>query len=180
MRTIVAEGMTLEPQVASHAPAMFELLSDDAIYEYENEPPASLDALRSRFERLESRRSPDGSQQWLNWVIRLRSGDGSGDLAGYVQATVHADGRAAVAYVLGSRYWGRGIATEAVRLMMGELAAQHGATRFIAILKSVNKRSYRLLERLGFAPGDAAAENVNLEGDELLMVRPLTARAPSR
>ena len=176
MRAIAAHGMTLEPQDASHAPAMFELLSDPALYEYESEPPASLEVLRSRFRRLESRRSPDGSQQWLNWVIRRDSGD----VAGYVQATVHGDGRAAIAYVLGSRYWGKGMATTAVRAMMDELAARHGATRFIAILKAANGRSLRLLERLDFAAGNATRECVALEDDELLMVLPLTGRASSR
>src|SRR4051812_48496517 len=111
MRPVAVPGLTLEPQFASHARAMFEVLSDEAIYLFENEPPASLAALSARFKRLESRRSPDGSQQWLNWVIRLHSGD----VAGYVQATVHADGRAALAYVLGSGFWGKGIATKAVR-----------------------------------------------------------------
>src|SRR3954468_6737400 len=117
MRPIAIRGMTLEPQFASHARAMFEVLSDAAIYEFENEPPVSVAALRARFKRLESRRSPDGSQQWLNWVIRLHSGD----VAGYVQATVHADGRAALAYVLARAYWGKGIATKAVHAMMAEL-----------------------------------------------------------
>src|SRR4051794_37991163 len=107
MRSIEAPGLALEPQVAAHAPEMFALLCDDALYEFENEAPESLQWLQARFQRLEGRRSPDGSQQWLNWVIRMRSGE----LAGYVQATVHADGRAALAYVLGSGFWGQGIAS---------------------------------------------------------------------
>ncbi len=77
-----------------------------AIYEYENAPPASIEWLRARFTKLEARQSPDGSQQWLNWVIRLPTSE----LIGYVQATVHADGHAAIAYELCSQYWGRGLA----------------------------------------------------------------------
>src|SRR5438105_11650934 len=76
-------GFALEPQLPIHAEQMFEVLSDPAIYEYENEPPASVDWLRARFARLESRQSPDGCEKWLNWVIRLPSSE----LAGYVQAT---------------------------------------------------------------------------------------------
>src|SRR3569832_2455 len=97
MRVVTARGVTLEQQMASQAEAMFDVLSDPAFYEYENVPPTSAEALRARFTRRESRVSPDGSQQWLNWVVRLRTGE----LAGYVQATVHANGRAAVANVLG-------------------------------------------------------------------------------
>ncbi|MEJ6023362.1 GNAT family N-acetyltransferase [Ramlibacter sp. PS4R-6] len=174
MRVVTERGFTLEPQFAAHAPAMFELLSDAAIYEFENEPPASVAALRQRFKRLESRRSPDGSQQWLNWVIRLHSGD----VAGYVQATVHGDGRAALAYVLGSRYWGKGIATRAVRAMIGELRAKHGVNDCIAIIKSRNARSSRLLQRLGFLGAGPETRAIALEDDERLFV--LRANPSSR
>ena len=74
MRTLETAALTLEPLTVRHADEMFAVLGDPAIYEYENEPPASLDALRRRYAALESRRSPDGSEGWLNWVIRLPSG----------------------------------------------------------------------------------------------------------
>ena len=147
MRVIETGTFVLEPQVVAHAEEMFAVLSDPAIYEYENEPPRSVQELRERFAWLESRRSPDGEQQWLNWVIRVPSGE----LIGYVQATVFADGRAAIAYVLRSAYWGRGLASDAVRAMIGELAEQHGVQRLIAVLKGKNQRSLTLLEGLGFA-----------------------------
>jgi len=170
MRSVAAAGLTLEPQRAAHADEMFDVLADPAIYEYENEPPASLDWLRARFARLESRSSPDGGEQWLNWVIRLPDSH----LAGYVQATVHPNGRAAIAYVLASRHWGRGLATKAVAAMIGELGANHGAVDLSAVLKRVNTRSLRLLERLDFSrasESDHAA--LGAEEDELLMLRPL-------
>src|SRR5713226_8277805 len=109
MHVIETGSLTLEPQTAAHAEEMFAVLSDPAIYEYENEPPPSLEWLRVRFTRLESRRSADGQQRWLNWVIRLPTSE----LIGYVQATVFTTGRAAIAYELASRYWGRGLASEA-------------------------------------------------------------------
>jgi ribosomal-protein-alanine N-acetyltransferase len=176
MRVVTQRGFTLEPQFASHARAMFELLSDPALYEFENEPPASLTALRHRFRRLESRSSPDRSQQWLNWVIRLHSGD----VAGYVQATVHADGHAALAYVLGSKFWGKGTATRAVHAMIEELRAKHGVGECIAIIKTRNTRSSRLLQRLGFTADDAATRAVSLEADESLFVLRATANPSSR
>ena len=176
MRVLTARGVTLEPQFAAHAPAMFDLLSDPAIYEYENHPPTSVDALRKRFRRLESRTSPDGTQQWLNWVVRLHSGD----LAGYVQATVHADHRAAIAYVLGSRYWGKGIAARSVHAMIDELRARHGVGECFAILKSANARSQRLLHRLGFKAASGAERGVDLEANESLMVLEATSPPTSR
>jgi ribosomal-protein-alanine N-acetyltransferase len=112
MQVIEGASLILEPQTVTHAEEMFTVLSDPAIYE--NEPPPSLEWLRARFARfarLESRRSPDGQEQWLNWVIRLPTSD----LAGYVQATVRSNGRTAIAYEMSSRYWGRGLASQAVQ-----------------------------------------------------------------
>jgi [ribosomal protein S5]-alanine N-acetyltransferase len=165
----VADGCTLEPQVVAHAEEMFAVLSDPAIYEYEREPPASLDWLRQRYARLESRRSADGREQWLNWVIRLPSGE----VAGYVQATVTADGRAGIAYELASRYWGRGVARRAVEAMTDELAAHYRMQTLTAVLKRANGRSRRLLERLGFSL--VSAEDGRVGADEILMERPIAA-----
>jgi RimJ/RimL family protein N-acetyltransferase len=169
VRTIVADGLTLEPQVAAHAEEMFAVLSDPAIYEYERQAPASLDWLRQRYARLESRRSADGREQWLNWVIRLASGE----LAGYVQATVTEEGRAGIAYELASRYWGRGLARRAVEAMTDELATHYRVQTLTAVLKRANHRSRRLLERLGFSP--VSAEDGRVGADEILMERPIAA-----
>jgi RimJ/RimL family protein N-acetyltransferase len=147
-RVIRTPRTILEPQVAGHAPEMFALLQDLRIYEYENEPPESEEWLRERFARLETRSSRDGTEHWLNWVVRLSSGE----TIGYVQATVEPGGRAFVAYVLGSRWWGQGFAREAVRAMMDELRDTYGARHYVAVLKRRNERSRRLLKRLGFAP----------------------------
>ena len=127
------------------------VLSDPAIYEYENEPPPSLEWLRTRFTKLETRRSADGHEQWLNWVIRLPPSE----LAGYVQATVYPEGRAGIAYQLSSAYWGRGLAREAVKSMISELVEHYEVHSLFAVLKSENLRSMRLLERLGFSRASA-------------------------
>lgn len=171
MRPVPTPRLLLEPQLASHAPAMFALLSDPALYLHEDAPPESLAALARRYERLASRRSADGREHWLNWVLRQHS---DAALVGYVQATVLADGRAWVAYVLGSGHWGRGLATEAVRAMLGELHERWAATQALAVFKRSNLRSQALLHRLGFT--EAAADDPALAGvaaDEALRQRAL-------
>ena len=167
MRTIEITGLTLEPQTAGHADEMFAVLSDPAIYEFENQPPASLEWLRERYLRLESRRSPDAGELWLNWIVRLPSGEA----AGYVQATLRG-ATAAIGYEFASRYWGRGLASRAVQAMMNELAGAYGAGNFTAVLKGRNLRSLRLLQRLGFAAASPAVLAARrLEPDEMLMLR---------
>ncbi len=161
----------LEPQSAGHAEEMFEVLRDPAIYEHENEPPPSLEWLRERFRKLETRRSADGTQHWLNWVIRLPTRE----LAGYVQATVYPDGRAAIAYELGSKFWGRGLGSDAVRAMIRVLAEDYDVRRLTAVFKQANQRSRRLLERLEFTVASAELrDEIGIEPDEDLMVRNAT------
>ncbi len=168
MRVITSPRLTLEPQAAAHAEEMFRVLSDPAIYEYENQPPPSVEWLRERFTKLESRQSADGQQQWLNWGIRLSTPE----LIGFVQATVYPTGRASIAYQLSSAYWGRGLASEAVQAMIVELVGGYNVRHLSAVLKSANQRSRRLLERLGFfsASPELLAE-AQVEPGEILMVR---------
>ena len=170
MQTLNTGYLTLEPQVAAHALEMFVVLSDPAIYEYENEPPQSIAGLQQRFLALESRQSRDGSQKWLNWVIRLPTTE----LIGYVQATVYQDGCTAVAYELHSAYWGRGLASQAVRAVIAHLADHYNIRHLSAVLKKENHRSMRLLQGLGFTLACAQQHaELEVEGDEFLMLRTL-------
>jgi RimJ/RimL family protein N-acetyltransferase len=167
MRTLDAGPLTLEPQTAAHATEMFAVLSDPAIYEYENAPPTSMEWLRARYEKLETRRSADGREQWLNWVIRLT---GAG-LIGYVQATLHADGSAAIAYEMSSAWWGRGLGRRATEAMLRELVHHYGITTIFAVAKERNLRSLGLLASLGFTPADSVLRaQRGVELDEALMI----------
>jgi [ribosomal protein S5]-alanine N-acetyltransferase len=166
MRIIDAGEIKLEPQTAAHAHEMFAVLSDPAIYEFENAPPVSEAYLLERFTKLESRESRDGTEQWLNWVIRLPSGE----LAGYVQATVTANLEAHIAYELSSPFWRRGIGSAAVRAMLDELRAGYAAKHFYATLKARNFRSEALLKYLGFSlVTDPEAASIEFEPDEIVM-----------
>lgn len=177
MDTLRTDNLTLEPQTERHAEAMYRVLCDPAIYEFENEPPCSVDWLRERFRFLESGISPAGDERWLNWVVRLPDKT----LAGYVQASVRPDGTADIAYVLGSDHWGKGYARRAVEAMIAELHRAYGVHTLRAIFKTANFRSRRLLERLSFSP--AAADDRQTDGaepDESVMtrrLRPATGRA---
>ena len=168
MHTIETADLTLEPQAAAHAAEMFAVLSDPAIYAFENEPPPSLEWLRARFTKLESRLSADGREQWLNWVIRVPTSE----LIGYVQATVRSGGHAAIAYELSSAYWGRGLAHQAVQAMISELLVHYQVRHLSAVLKRGNHRSMRLLERLGFSLASPEQHaNRQVEAGEVLMIR---------
>jgi len=174
MRVVHSPRCTLEPLQAAHAEAMFAVLSDPALYEFENAPPVSVDTLRERYQRLAWRGPPDGSEGWLNWVLRLPGGD----LCGVVQATVRADGCAWVAYEVASRHWRQGIGSAAVRAMLQELAGHHGVHTAVAALKAANHRSAGLLRHLGFHPGLPPECGLAIEADEIAFHLPLQPSLP--
>lgn len=140
--------LRLEPQRERHADALFPLLADPRLYEHiPLEPPASLPALREQLARLATRRSPDGSELWLNWVmVHSRSGE----CVGRVQATVLADRPAYLAYEVFPPHWHRGYATEGCKRVMCWLIDELRVDGFVAEVDSLNAASQRLLERLGF------------------------------
>ena len=169
MRTLIATRCSLEPQVVVHAKEMFAVLSDPAIYEFENAPPSSEAWLAERFEKLESRASKDGTELWLNWVVRLPSGE----LVGFTQATVQQSGIAYVAYELASKFWRQGLGSSAVNAMLVELASEYRVHTFLAVLKARNFRSVALLKYLGFSLATPAqAGGAGAEPDELVMHKP--------
>jgi len=150
MQTLLTPRLRLEPLRVAHADALYPILCDPRQFEYLDQgAPASLDALRERYRRLESRRSADGGEHWLNWALLMRGDDASA--IGFVQSTVQQDGRAWVAYEVAHALWGQGIATEATRAMVEHLIAHYAVTQCLATVDKRNARSWRLLERLGFS-----------------------------
>ncbi len=174
MNTLSAGSILLEPLCAAHAGQMFAVLADPAIYEFENEPPQSVEWLHARYTRLESRVSPEGDEMWLNWAVRQPNGE----LAGFFQATVLSKKQAYVAYVLASRFWRKGIATSAVSAVLEDLAASYSVKEVFAVLKAANYRSVGLLHKLGFLPLAAGATPPwQPEDDEITMLLPLGGAA---
>lgn len=164
---MIPKTVTLEPRTMAHAEELFPVLADAALYEFlDEDPPESVAALRLKLARSESRKSPDGSEHWLNWVVR----DGSGRVAGYVQATVAANLETNVAYLTGSAFWGRGIATDAVAQMLRIVAAEFSVKRFVIVSERLNSKSVRLAERLGFTevPTQQATDRVLAPTDILM------------
>lgn len=145
------ERLRLEPLRESHAVELFELLSDERMYFFvPQEPPPTPVALATRYKFLETRHSPEGDEEWLNWVVRSKS---EGTCLGSVQVTIHRDGRAQLAYEIGVAHWRRGFATEACGRVIQALF-DDGITEVWAELDTRNLASIRLLERLGFRRGE--------------------------
>jgi ribosomal-protein-alanine N-acetyltransferase len=146
MRAVAGDGVTLEPQLAAHATELYAVIGDPSLYEFiDAKEPESEAALRERLQKLESRLSPDGTEHWLNWIVR----NATGEVAGYVQATITPDRSAEIAYVLGRAHWRKGYAYAACSAMIAELGATYGVTRLTATLDPANAASVALIRKLG-------------------------------
>ncbi len=140
------QRLLLEPLKRTHAVKMYYLLQDERIYEYIPAlAPASLEILEQRYQKLETRLSPDGTEAWLNWAVYIKEYEA---YAGYIEATVLPE-VAKIAYVLAPKYWKQGYAYEACKYLISILW-RYDITEIIAEVYTRNLASIRLLERLGF------------------------------
>jgi hypothetical protein len=95
---ILTARLELVPLAVGDADEMAAVLGDRRLHDFIGGRPATLEELRAGYARLVAGRSPDGAEEWRNWIVRLRDGTA----VGTVQATITAEGAAAeIAWVVG-------------------------------------------------------------------------------
>ncbi|MEO7331637.1 MAG: GNAT family N-acetyltransferase, partial [Minicystis sp.] len=159
---ITTPRLHLSPLTGDHAEAMFLPLRDEAVYRWISTPlPGSLEGLRARWARSESRVSPDGKEMWLGWAVQ-RTSDGA--YIGKMDVCL-SDARTAtnVGYLFFPAYWGQGLATEAVVAVVEHLI-HLGVTRFLATVTVGNQASARVLAKAGFTLTRVIPENDTIRG----------------
>ena len=140
--------LLLEPLMPAHAPRLHEQLQDERLYQFiPQDPPTSLQALEARYGALSSRRSPDGREAWLNWAVCERR---SGEYAGTLEATVHENLTATIAYTVFVPYQRRGLAAEACGRLLEHLFEDYRVSLAAAEIDTRNAASMALVESLGF------------------------------
>jgi ribosomal-protein-alanine N-acetyltransferase len=82
------------------------------------------------------------------WVMALQH---SGDIVGMISCGRPLPYAAEVGYCVGRRWWGKGLMSEALDMLMNTLQADPDVYRVWATCHVDNERSVRLLERAGFA-----------------------------
>ena len=152
-----APTITLEPLTVEHAEAMALVLADPALYAVTGGEPPTIEELRARYARQVRGRSPDGREGWLNWIVIDAL---SGQPAGYLQVTIRSDDghdEAELAWVIGTRWQGRGFATEAARAVVDWLARQ-GISTLIAHVRPGHRPSERVAESVGLRPSPTVVD----------------------
>ncbi|MGZ6545290.1 MAG: GNAT family N-acetyltransferase [Actinomycetota bacterium] len=141
--------LDLVPLTAADADDLFPLLADLELGRFTGEtPPADVEAVRARFAKWQARRSPDGAELWLNWVVRRRD---DGRAVGYVQATV-GDGDAAIAWTVGTAFQRQGFGTEAGHALIAWLRGAIGVPTIVGSIHPDNVASQIAARRIGLRP----------------------------
>ena len=149
-QSLTTARLDCEPLVANHAPLVFSELCNDDLYRFiPQEPPASVEVLTARFERLEREPySPDGTELWLNWVMHDRD---TGAYVGTLEASVVHGQSATIAYFVFVQYQRLGYATEGVAALIDLLVDVYQLQVVVAEIDTRNTASIALVKALGFA-----------------------------
>ncbi|MBO3086309.1 GNAT family N-acetyltransferase [Cellulomonas fengjieae] len=141
--------LVLEPLDLGHVDEAFDAFDDPRLHTYTGGHPASLDELRARFARQAVGSSTDGSQGWLNWMLRRQD---THELVGTVQATLSRgeddELQAELAWVVASDHQGRGYASEAAVAVAGWLR-EHGVGCLIADIHPDHQASAGVARAVG-------------------------------
>ncbi|MER7466160.1 GNAT family N-acetyltransferase [Streptomyces sp. NPDC097981] len=150
--------LALEPLRAEHAREAFPVFDDVRLHTWTGGEPSSLAELQARYTRQSAGRSPDGSQGWLNWMLR-RTEDGR--LAGTVQATLYraenGELEASLAWVIGVEHQGRGYAREGAQAMAAWLRTRQVSV-LAAYIHPEHAASAGVARALGLTPSDTLVD----------------------
>jgi RimJ/RimL family protein N-acetyltransferase len=120
------------------------------------------------------------ARSFLGWVTKQASPtvwaiEVNGEAAGGIGIELHTDIErvsAEIGYWLGQPYWGRGIATEALRAVTAEAFARFEITRLYAVPFADHRASVRVLEKCGYVREGHMRQSAIKEGkirDQLLL-----------
>ncbi len=148
---IETERLVLTPLTVEDADGMVAVYADPRMFEFTGGEPPTPDGLRVRYERLAVGWNHDRTQQWCNWIVRVR---GERDPIGAMQATVDIDlAWAEVAWEVGVAHQGHGYAVEAANAMVDALV-DAGVGTIRACIHPTHGASAGVAARLGLVPTD--------------------------
>ncbi|MEM1156575.1 MAG: GNAT family N-acetyltransferase [Pseudomonadota bacterium] len=162
------EQLTFESLKPEHATALFELFQSEEIFRYIPEQPhATLQSMQDEINSFIAGPRQDSGEAWLNWGILYGEAK---KCIGTLQATLFADGSLWIGYKLAQAYWGKGIATQSVSWLTGELHRRYPDLAIHASVDTRNGASIRVLEKIGFEViRREAAELHGLTSEDLIL-----------
>jgi RimJ/RimL family protein N-acetyltransferase len=138
------------------ADEMVGVLADPRLYSFISGGPPDRKSLRASYARQAAGQSADGTEEWHNWIVRLRP---DGTAIGFVQATiVDAGAVAGIAWLIGVPWQGRGFAVEAVRALVRWLD-RRGVRKVVAHIRPDHHASGAVAARAGLESTDEFDED---------------------
>lgn len=146
---LTTERLVLREITADDAPFWLRNFSAPGVAEMTAyEPPADLEAAKAEIERFCARPFREGVG--LRWGIAVKGSDALVGSLGYHDWVREGDRRARIGYDLLEEQRGKGIMTEAMRIVLAYGFKTMTLNRVEALVDPRNAPSIRLLERLGF------------------------------
>src|ERR687883_1470937 len=152
---IHTERLTLRPPSPNDAEAIFQAYAQDAeVTRYLMWRP--LQEVREAELFLSKCIAAWETANRFPWVITLKS---SGELIGMIEIRVD-EFKAHVGYVIARPFWGKGLATEALRPVVGWALEQESIYRVWALCDIDNIGSARVLEKVGMQREGVLRRNI--------------------
>lgn len=144
----------IRPLRVEDATAMVSVLSSADLYTHIGGTPPTEEQLSKLYAHQTVGRSPDGSQEWMNWIVLTHESEP----VGYVQASrAVGSATAEIAWVIGAPWQGRGYASAAVALMLEELVSR-GVNEVVADIHPDNKPSEGVARHAGMTATDQVVD----------------------
>lgn len=144
--TIDLNGVRLRPLRVADAAALYAYLRDPAVTELTSYPVVSVPMVEAMIERSLRRW---GAGELSKWGLALQHDDQLVGTCGFnAWSQVHR--WAELAFDLAQAHWGKGLMRQAVAAVLQWGYRQDHVNRVHAFVRVDNKRSERLLERIGF------------------------------
>lgn len=166
---LIGDRVVLREFTMDDVDAMYAYLSDDEVFRHVSWEPPTLDettnSVREASEAARATPRPD-----YELAVTLRDTD---EVVG--QVTLKTDRyiprlrqrTSELGFMLRRDYWGRGIATEAARLLLDFAFGQLGLHRVFAVVDEDNLASVRVLEKLGLRREARHVRDVFVRGEWL-------------
>jgi RimJ/RimL family protein N-acetyltransferase len=140
------ERLVLEPITDAHTQELWELFKDPELHKFTPFEPLTIEQQRERFARWAKRRSPDGSEIWLNWAGREKA---TQKTIAHFQAGVKDDGIASIGYLVARAFQRKGFAAEGLEAVFKHLQEKLSVKEVKAWSDTRNAPSHQLAKKLG-------------------------------
>lgn len=148
------QAVTLRPVIADDLPIFFEQQRDPQAVRmaaFTSRDPNDRDAFMAHWQRVLANETNVTRTILLNDQV-------AGNIVRYLR-----DGQPEIGYWIGRPFWGRGIATQALRLFIDEL----GARPLYASAAKDNLASIRVLDKCGFKTTGSGRDFAAARGEEV-------------